>query len=187
MRKYSDAEVMDMLDSDIISVDMCQPSDAIYFGEAISDCDASVIGEFEQEVDSYTGDTSRYKVFAISDGHPQAHIYIKGGKNYTKACVKLLACQYFSHDEWSDTLSAEEAQSLNDFLRSPYPTPFEQGVGAVMYKVTTYWQYAILQWKLANQGIIDNILIWADEHGYAIYPKQPNYTLLEETKDEVSV
>lgn len=171
MRKYSDKEVVEMLESDTAIIG------SFDFNESIPACEMATVGRFGQKKGDAQGKTG-YRVLVTSDGHPQSHIHIEGRDNDIKVCVKMTANQYFSHGGWPDKFSVKEARLFDEFLRKPYSKPFERPVGDVMFKITTYWEYAILQWKLENEGTEDDIPLQVDKDGYVIYPKQPDYTLL---------
>ena len=54
-------------------------------------------------------------------------------------------------------------------------------MGNMKFDVKTNWHYCIYQWKLENDGVVDNMPLLLDDDYFVIYPPQPNY---EETKEE---
>ena len=150
--------------------------------EEVPACEMATIGYFGQK----TGDAQKktgFKVITTSDGYPQSHIHLIGkGKS---VCIKLTKNEYFKHKGYPDSLSQEEAREFNTFLTLPYKYPQVFEMGDVKFKVETYWQYAIYQWKLENDGFKDDLKLEVDADGYVIYPEQPDYTLLNDVHIEV--
>ncbi len=148
--------------------------------EEIPACEMATVGRYGQK----KGDTKMqtgFKVLVTSDEHPQSHIHIEElvkSNNKLKVCVRMICANYFSHGGWPNKFTQAQAREFDEFLRSPYSNPFEREWQGVKYRITTYWEYAILQWKLENEGMIDDIPLEVDKDGYVIFPEQPDYKLL---------
>lgn len=139
----------------------------------------ATIGSFMQKVGDSQNKTG-FKVYVTNDDRPLSHIHIiQRDKIKKKVCVEFSnPPKYFKHDKYKDTLTPKEAEEFNRFLSLPYKYAQTFKIGKEKYKVKTYWQYCIYQWKLENDGISDNLHLKTDDKGFILFPEQPDYTKL---------
>lgn len=156
--RYTDEQIIDML-----------------FQPAMEMASIGYFGQKRGDVQCKTG----FKVTVTSDGHPQSHMHIYSSALDKRVCVKMTKAAYFAHDKWPHHFTRREAEQFDAFLRTPYKYPQEFKIGKSIYKVETYWDYAIYQWKLENDVIkSDDLSVEQDEQGYVVFPEQPDYTKL---------
>lgn len=139
----------------------------------------ATIGQFMQKVGDTDGKTG-FKVYVTNDSKPLSHIHIiQKDKIKKKVCVEFSnPPKYFKHDGYEDSFSKEEAEEFNNFLSLPYKYAQVFSMGSLKFDVKTYWDYCIYQWKLENDGSVDNLHLEVDKGGFVIFPPQPNYTQL---------
>ena len=148
-----------------------------------SSYEMATIGSFMQKVGDSKNQTG-FKVYVTNDNRPLSHIHIiQQDKIRKKVCVEFSnPPRYFIHDIYRDTFTPSEAKEFNKFLSLPYKYAQTFKIGREKYKVKTYWQYCIYQWKLENDGMADNLHLETDDKGFIIFPKQPDYTKLTACK-----
>ena len=137
------------------------------------------IGQFMQKVGDAQNKTG-FKVFVTNDSRPLSHIHIvqKDGIK-KKVCVEFSnPPKYFKHDGYEDSFSKEESEEFNNFLSMPYKYAQVFSMGSIKFNVKTYWDYCIYQWKLENDGSVDNLHLEVDKEGFVIFPQQPDYSIL---------
>ena len=140
----------------------------------------ATIGQFMQKVGDTKGKTG-FKVFVTNDNRPLSHIHIiEKDEVNKKICVEFSnPPKYFIHDVYTDIFSKKEKEAFNKFLSTPYKYAQTFTMGNLKFKVKTYWHYCIYQWKLENDGLVDNLFLQVDEEGFVIFPEQPDYTQLK--------
>lgn len=122
-----------------------------------------------------------FKVFVTNDSRPLAHVHITHNTKQKFVCVEFNSAKYFIHSGYPDVFTNKEATEFNEFLKTHYQYAQTFLMGDVKFKVETYWQYAIYQWKLENDGVTDNLDLKVDNDGFVIFPEQPDYSKLNET------
>jgi hypothetical protein len=139
----------------------------------------ALIGQFMQKKGDSEGKTG-FKVYVTNDSRPLSHIHIVGRKGINKrVCVQFSnPPKYFKHDSYTDEFSLDEAEEFDKFLKQPYKYAQIFKMGKLKFDVKTYWEYCVYQWKLENDGSVDNMHLETDKNGFVIFPKQPNYNEL---------
>lgn len=139
----------------------------------------ATIGQFMQKVCDTEGKTG-FKVYVANDSKLLSYIHIiQKDKIKKKVCVEFSnPPKYFIHDIYKDTFSTKEKEAFNNFLSMPYKYAQTYLMGDMKFEVKTYWHYCIYQWKLENDGLVDNLPLEVDSRGYVVFPPQPNYTQL---------
>ncbi len=121
---------------------------------------------------------TEFKVFVTNNSRPLVHIHIKHKEEEKFVCVEFNSAEYFIHNKYIYTLTNTEAKAFDTFLKLPYKYAQTFLLGEIKFKVETYWEYAIYQWILENNNSDDNLGLKVDKNGFVIFPKQPDYSKL---------
>lgn len=121
---------------------------------------------------------TEFKVFVTNDSRPLAHIHVRHKKEEKFVCVEFNSAKYFINGTHCDTFTNMEAKAFDTFLKLPYKYAQTFLIGEIKFKVETYWEYAIYQWELENDNYEDNLGLKVDKDKFVIFPKQPDYSKL---------